>query len=377
METQAEDKVSSEQPDLDDVLEKINEIAKASATGDYIYRGEPAHYQEHPYDGSVTARLYRHYLDREAEDFDVADVETRTLWALHNAVDLHGTTDFEILVTNHHFGDKTNLIAFTTDFLVALFFACERETEKPGRVILLRSQPEVDLEAYEVKELPRTIPHVAAQKSIFVHTLKGFVEPDSIVNIPAHLKAPLLEYLRNQHDVSTETLYNDLQVFLRGNPYEPIDDCEPAVTDFNTVIDLAPTAAGAYNNRGLTYADMKDLASAIADYHREITLAPEDAGIYCNRGLASRHKGDFEAAIEDYNRAIALDPGDARFYFNRGEAWLHLKEWHEAKTDLTTAKDMDCDTVESFYNDYESVEDFEARNEVKLPEDIAALLQGK
>ena len=35
METQAEYKVSSEQPDLDKVLEKINEIAKASATGDY------------------------------------------------------------------------------------------------------------------------------------------------------------------------------------------------------------------------------------------------------------------------------------------------------------------------------------------------------
>ena len=356
--------------DLDDVLEKINEIAKASATGDYIYRGEPAHYQEHPYAGSVTGRLYRHYLDIEAEDFDVADVEMSYLGALHDALDLQGTTNFEVLLTNHHFGDKTNLIAFTTDFLVALFFACERDTEQPGRVILLRSQPEVAPKPYAVKELPRTIPHIAAQKSIFVHTLKGFVEPDSIVNIPAHLKAALLAYLRNQHDISTETIYNELQVFLRGNPYEP-----PVVAGFNTVIDLSPTPASAYRNRGLTYADMKDLASAIADYQRERALDPEDAKVYNKRGLDSHHKGDFAAAIEYYNRAITLDPGDPQFYFNRGEAWLHLKEWHEAKRDLTTARTMDCYIIESFYNEYDSVEDFEAKNKLKLPEDIAALLQ--
>ena len=41
METQAEYNVSAEQPDLDKILEKIAEIAKASADGDYIYRGEP------------------------------------------------------------------------------------------------------------------------------------------------------------------------------------------------------------------------------------------------------------------------------------------------------------------------------------------------
>ena len=46
METQAENKGSSQQTKLKKVLEKINEIAKESDTGDYIYRGEPAHYQE-------------------------------------------------------------------------------------------------------------------------------------------------------------------------------------------------------------------------------------------------------------------------------------------------------------------------------------------
>ena len=64
METEVENNVSSEQSDLDGVLEKINEIARASDTGDYIYRGEPEHHQEKPYYGTVSSGLYRQYLKK-------------------------------------------------------------------------------------------------------------------------------------------------------------------------------------------------------------------------------------------------------------------------------------------------------------------------
>ena len=41
------------------------------------------------------------------------------------------------------------------------------------------------------------------------------------------------------------------------------------------------------------------------------------------------------------------------------------------------ARDMDFDIIASFQSDYESVEDFEAKNGVTLPKDIAALFQRK
>ena len=84
--------------------------------------------------------------------------------------------------------------------------------------------------------------------------------------------------------------------------------------------------------------------------------------------------GDFEAAIENFNKAIDLDSEYARFYSNRGEVWLHLKKWRKAKADLTTAKKMGVDIIESFHNDYESVEEFEVKLGVQVPKDIAALL---
>ena len=103
-------------------------------------------------------------------------------------------------------------------------------------------------------------------------------------------------------------------------------------------------------------------------------LQPNDADAYYNRGVAYAKKGDFDNAIKDYNTAIQLNPDDADAYCNRGEAWLHLQEWEKAKSDLMAAKNMGLDIIDSFHNDYASVEDFEQKTGIQLPEDIAALL---
>ena len=565
METQAENKGASQPIHIDEVLEKINEIAKESDTGDYIYRGESKSHKK------VTSSLYRQYLDIEAKNFDVAVVQADILRAAHKYTP-YEMEGFELLATLQHYGDQTNLIDFTTDYLVALFFACDGNPQEPGRVILLQRPPKFGHKAYKVEKPPRTIRRAEAQKSIFVQAEKGFVEPDKVVCIPADLKLALLDYLDKHHDISTKTIYNDLHGFIdkrrvhkrayaafhkgltsqgradsaeteaerqkgyndaithytkaidlkpdlveaynnrgiayrhtgdfgaaiadyskaidlspenarfygnrgfaydrqgdfgaaiadfnkaielspedadfyidrglvyagqgdfgaaiadyskaiglspenaqfyidrgfayagqgdfgaaiadfnkaidlspenawfyssRGLVYAEQSDFGAAIADFNKAIDLSPENAWFYSNRGLAYAGQSDFAGAIRDYNRAIDLSPEDADFYIDRGFVYRHTGDFGAAIADYSRAIDLNSEDARTYNNRGQAWLHLKEWQTAKADLTTAKDMGCDIVASFQNDYESVEDFEAKNEVKVPEDIAALLQRK
>ncbi len=556
-----------QQTDLDRVLEKINEIAKASADGDYIYRGETSHHQDPPDCGKVSSSLYREYRDIEAEYFDIAFVQEEILREAREYAS-HKMDDFELTATLQHHGDKTNLIDFTTDYLVALFFACDGKPEKPGRVILLQRQSK----AYKVEKPPKAIRRAEIQKSIFVQAPKGFVQPDKVVSIPADLKSALLDHLRKHHDISTKTIYNDLQGFIekrglhksaytefykgltcqnrgksakpqaekqkwyddaithyteairlnpdliaaynnrgnaygeksdfdaaiqdynkaidlnpelaeaytnrgnaydeksdfdaaiqdynkaidlnpelaeaytnRGNAYHEKGDFDKAIQDHNKAIDLNPEYANAYTNRGTAYAKTDDFDAAIQDYNKAIDLNPELAEAYSNRGNAYHEKGDFDkaiqdhnkaialnpeddeayynrgdaygeksdfdAAIQDYNKAIALNPEDADVYINRGithyrkgevdkaiqdfnttielnpedadayanrgEAWLHLKEWERAKADLMTAKKKGVDIVDSFQNDYESVEDFEAKNEVKLPEDIAALLRGE
>ena len=53
---------------------------------------------------------------------------------------------------------------------------------------------------------------------------------------------------------------------------------------------------------------------------------------------------------------------------------LHLKKWEKAKEDLTIAKNMGENIIVLFHNSYSSIEDFEQKTGIQLPEDIVAML---
>ena len=131
---------SDAQNELNRVLEKIQEIVEKSADGDYIYRGEPEEHKEHPYHGRVSSSLCRALLtDSVMEEgieerlkvieSQIGDMERGILESakeyLYETVD-ETPSDFEILAQLQHYGCRTNLIDFTTDYLIALFF-CLRQ----------------------------------------------------------------------------------------------------------------------------------------------------------------------------------------------------------------------------------------------------------
>ena len=160
----------------------------------------------------------------------------------------------------------------------------------------------------------------------------------------------------------------------RGNAYAKKGDYDRAIEDYNTAIKLNPNLAEAYYNRGGAYYNKGAVDRAIEDYTKVIELKPDDTEAYNNRGVAYYNKGDFDRAIEDYDTAMQLKPDYGDAYYNRGEARLHLKEWDKARADLIIAKAMEVDIIASFHNDYKNVSDFEGRNGVKLPENIAVML---
>ena len=367
----------SQNSQLSRVLEKIQEIAETSADGDYMYRGEPKHYKK------VSSSLYRKYRDIDAEHFNIEIVQKEILKEAKKYTS--ETDDFEILTELQHYGGATNLIDFTTDCLIALFFACDGSEflEKDGRVILLQNTKEVN-KWIQFPQNPRN--RIIAQKSIFVLPPNGFIEPDHVINIPKDIKSPMLDHLRKYHGISTETIYNDLHGFIiyqsvhqsasvefyAGLTYHRKKDCLKAIEHYSKSIELDPRKPSAYYNRGSAYFDKGAYDRAFEDYNKAIELDPKFADAFNNRGNVHLYKGAYDRAFEDYNKAIELKAVEA--YYNRSLCWLHWQNWQEAKSDLTVAKSMGMDIIAAFRKNCENVEKFEEKNSVKLPEDIAAML---
>ena len=202
--------MNAQETELNGILEIIRRIAETTADGDFIYRGEPQHYEQ------VSSNLGRECRKEiGTEEFDIETIQKKMLEVSKDYT--HEKDEFEILTELQHFGGYTNLIDFTTDSHIALFFACDGSLGKPGRIILLERTEEID-KKYQIEKPRNPQNRIIAQKSIFVRPPKGFIEPEQFteINIPELLKEPMLDHLQKQHDISTQTVYNDLHGFIRN-----------------------------------------------------------------------------------------------------------------------------------------------------------------
>ena len=193
---------------LSDVFQKLQEIAAASADSNFIYRGEPKHYEK------VSSSLWRECRKEfKSDEFDIETIQKEMLEVSKNYT--HEKDEFEILTELQHFGGYTNLIDFTTDSHIALFFACNGYGGESGRIVLLEITEEIK-DYIKPPQNPQN--RIIAQKSIFVRPPKGFIEPEQFaeVNIPESLKGPMLDHLQKQHGISIQTVYNDLHGFIRN-----------------------------------------------------------------------------------------------------------------------------------------------------------------
>ena len=332
------------------VLEKIQEIVKKSDDGDYIYRGEPECYDH------VSSNLWRKYRKIDAENFDIEVVQNALLEAAKGFV--RETDDHAILTQIQHYGGETNLIDFTTDYLIALFFACDSHSDEDGRIILLQ-KPTSDIVKPQIP-----VNRVIAQKSIFVRPPKGFIEPNKTIIIFKSLKPSFLEYLRNRHGITAETIYNDVHGFIKhqnihqsayvefyaGLTCENKKDYLKAIEHYSNAIGLNPELYTAYNNRGTAYLSKGELDQAIGDFDKAIELNPNDAMAYNNRGHAYRSKGELDQAIEDFDKAIQLNPDDAKTYSNRGIAYLNKGELDQAIEDFDKAIQLNPNDAIAYNN---------------------------
>lgn len=128
--------------------------------------------------------------------------------------------------------------------------------------------------------------------------------------------------------------------FERGVTHHALNNLQTALEDYSKAIELDPTYADAYYNRGIIHSDLGDNQAALTDYNKVIELDPDDAVAYNNRGTARYDLGNLQAALADYNKAIELDPEYASAYHNRGLVYRDLGDVQEAQSDFQQAANL-------------------------------------
>ena len=378
-----------EQPDCQNVPRTVEDIIRSieekTADGDYIFRGESQCHEK------VCSGLYRELRAVRVKYSDIADVQAEIVRDAKAYTDK--TDDFEILTELQHYGGKTNLIDFTIDYKVALFFASSGSPDKHGRVIILQRTEAIK----DMIELPQdTVKRAADQKSVFVQPPRGYIERYRYeeILIPKDLKLSVLRHL-HECKISSETIYNDIHGFIsresafwmayrkfesgltsqnkgdygeaikyytnaleqglqppevynnRGNTYLKMNKIDKAINDFSKAIEIKSDSIEAYNNRGNAHATEGDFDEAVNDYSEAIRLDPNFDEAYKNRGIAYLNKGDFERALDNFDKAIQLDPDNPDFRISRGGAYKIKGDFDKAISDLNKAIQLnptDADT---------------------------------
>lgn len=286
-----------------------------------------------------------------------------------------GSSELEILAQLQHQGAATGLIDFTTEALVALWFACNEHLEEDGAVYILpRSEVQViaDPEARihgvmryfenpSVREdrLYVWSPHglrgrPASQGSVFVFG-EPFLWPRQLwrVVVARASKSALLEELQAEHGLTDHTLFPDLAGYGHANSVSKPFGTDRIVRLWEDRVAAIPadrprSRARAYVGWGIAYGEAGQLDQAIERFTEAISLDAGTIDAYVNRALANGRLGHYERAIPDYDTAIeelekAGDTSEdrkkllARLYWGRGSACLRSDREDQAYADLNKA----------------------------------------
>jgi tetratricopeptide (TPR) repeat protein len=117
----------------------------------------------------------------------------------------------------------------------------------------------------------------------------------------------------------------------------------------NTTEDISRESVNALE-QGQSYHDQGNYSKAIEEYDRTIQLRPSFADAYNNRGAAYVKLGNLENGLKDFYAAIALDRSCAGAYYNRGVVYFRLGSFSHAKTDLDMAIKLNPKYADAYYN---------------------------
>ena len=341
-----------------DVIQKIyNQIPQGDGKK-YIYRGENKKNKK------VCSTLYRHIKEYLPENPNINNnaflttIEDEIVEKAKKHFSVE-TTKIEILSELQHYGGKTNLIDFSRNFYIALFFACDGEPkEKEGRIVLSNCDNIKELELDQSKIMKGLL--ATKNPSIFSiidnlklertsQILKDLRKSriDSItdkLSLLENLSEPNLS-ISNGDFEHIKQLYNTMALeelkiiepLIQSNRakfqrsvfiYTPIGYLEE--TKYSSIVIQAKYKKPILNllknsiniHTDTIYNDIHGLIKNENSY-----LTPT---FYFCKGLSYSKKGSYEDAIKSYDEAIFYNPKFIRAFYNIGLTYYCLGKYKEA-----------------------------------------------
>ncbi len=123
----------------------------------------------------------------------------------------------------------------------------------------------------------------------------------------------------------------------RGIAYSDLGQQSRAIEDYARAIQVNSRETAAYLDRGVSYAALGNHQMAIEDYTRALRIDPREAVAYLDRGVSHAAQGNHQRAIEDYGQALRINPRDSTAYLNRGLSYEALRNHQEAIKDFSRA----------------------------------------
>jgi len=312
-------------------------------------------------------------------------------------------SDLRLLAKLRHHGAATIFVDFTKSAFTALWFACQENKDKDGKVFCLdvgaptrfsEINPEdeeknlsgiLDALKRSVDELAKGYPNkiakyepprddrVLKQDSFFIFNAEGKIEDGEfgkfIITIKKRDKDEILEQLKKLHNLSEEAILPDFYGFAQNNdfrkPYymqtaEDLNevalihqrrgDYEGAIKLYGDAIESDSAFVPAYNNRGNAKAMLRRYEEALADFDEALKREPNLVHAYINRGNAKFALRRYKDAIKDHNEALKRDSNFASAYNNRGNAKFALKRYEGALADFDRAIKLEPNSAPIYSN---------------------------
>ena len=279
--------------------------------------------------------------------------------------------DLGILAQLQHMGAATSLIDFSSNPLVALWFACKKRIEpnSNGKVFILPTGGESQFEEInsfkEIENSKVKVPEqlnfpegnnilnnkkflywkpahlnnrITAQQSYFLIGKREIPGMQELV-IKGDCKTIILKNLSSVHRIERKTLFPDLAGFVRANSVsssygkkEKLVSDRIIIQHYDENVEKDSKNPNAYNNRGMVLSSLGYYKRALDNFNKAIEIDQNNAYSYAGLGVAKYALSNDRRGLKDYHGAIEYYQGAIGDY----QTALELSNSKDLTKNITT-----------------------------------------